>query len=52
MARVGVVLDNIDQDPAKEKNQRVINVVESAINVVAEHLCLVVKKQHRYETDY
>ena len=36
IARVGVGLDNIDQDAAKEKNIRVINAVEGAINAVAE----------------
>ena len=36
IARVGVGLDNIDQDAAKEKNIRVINAVEGAITAVAE----------------
>ena len=36
IARVGVCLDNIDQDAAKEKNIRVINAVEGAMNAVAE----------------
>ena len=36
IARVGVGLDNIDQAAAKEKNIRVINAVESAMNAVAE----------------
>jgi D-3-phosphoglycerate dehydrogenase len=36
IARVGVGLDNIDLDAAKEKNIRVINAVEGAINAVAE----------------
>jgi len=36
IARVGVGLDNIDQDAAKEKNIRVINSVEAAITAVAE----------------
>ncbi len=36
IARVGVGLDNIDQDAAKAKNIRVINVVEGAITAVAE----------------
>ena len=36
IARVGVGLDNIDQDTAKEKNIRVINAVEGAMNAVAE----------------
>ena len=36
IARVGVGLDNIDQDAAKEQNIRVINAVEGAINAVAE----------------
>jgi len=36
LARVGVGLDNIDQDAAKEKNIRVINAVEGAITAVAE----------------
>jgi len=36
IARVGVGLDNIDQDTAKEKNIRVINAVEGAITAVAE----------------
>jgi len=36
IARVGVGLDNIDQDSAKEKNIRVINAVEGAMNAVAE----------------
>ena len=36
IARVGVGLDNIDQDAAKEKNIRVVNAVEGAITAVAE----------------
>ncbi len=36
IARVGVGLDNIDQDAAKTKNIRVINAVEGAMNAVAE----------------
>ena len=36
IARVGVGLDNIDQDAAKTKNIRVINAVEGAITAVAE----------------
>jgi len=36
IARVGVGLDNIDQDVAKEKNIRVINAVEGAITAVSE----------------
>ena len=36
IARVGVGLDNIDQAGAKEKNIRVINAVEGAMNAVAE----------------
>ena len=36
IARVGVGLDNIDQDAAKEKGIRVINAVEGAMNAVAE----------------
>lgn len=36
IARVGIGLDNIDQDAAKEKNVRVINAVEGAITAVAE----------------
>jgi D-3-phosphoglycerate dehydrogenase len=36
IARVGVGLDNIDQEAAKEKNIRVINAVEGAMNAVAE----------------
>jgi D-3-phosphoglycerate dehydrogenase len=36
LARVGIGLDNIDQDAAKEKNIRVINAVEGAITAVAE----------------
>ncbi len=36
IARVGVGLDNIDQNAAKEKNIRVINAVEGAITAVAE----------------
>ena len=35
IARVGVGLDNIDQEAAKEKNIRVINAVEGAITAVA-----------------
>jgi len=35
-ARVGIGLDNIDQEAAKEKNIRVINAVEGAITAVAE----------------
>ena len=36
IARVGVGLDNIDQKAAKEKDIRVINAVEGAMNAVAE----------------
>ena len=36
IARVGIGLDNIDQEAAKEKNIRVINAVEGAIIAVAE----------------
>jgi D-3-phosphoglycerate dehydrogenase len=36
IARVGIGLDNIDQEAAKEKNVRVINAVEGAITAVAE----------------
>ena len=36
IARVGVGLDNIDQNAAKEKNIRVLNAVEGAITAVAE----------------
>ena len=36
IARVGVGLDNIDQEAAKEKNVRVINAVEGATTAVAE----------------
>ena len=36
IARVGVGLDNIDQNAAKEKGIRVINAVEGAMNAVAE----------------
>ena len=36
IARVGVGLDNIDQDVAKAKNIKVINAVEGAITAVAE----------------
>ena len=36
IARVGVGLDNIDQVAAKEKDIRVINAVEGAMNAVAE----------------
>jgi D-3-phosphoglycerate dehydrogenase len=36
IARVGVGLDNIDQVSAKEKNIRVINAVEGAMNAVGE----------------
>ena len=36
IARVGVGLDNIDQDAAKAKNIRVINAVEGAVTAVAE----------------
>lgn len=36
IARVGVGLDNVDQQAAKEKNIRVINAVEGAMNAVAE----------------
>jgi len=36
IARVGVGLDNIDEDAAKAKNIRVINAVEGAMNAVAE----------------
>jgi D-3-phosphoglycerate dehydrogenase len=36
IARVGVGLDNVDQVTAKEKNIRVINAAEGAMNAVAE----------------
>ena len=36
IARVGVGLDNVDQEAAKAKNIRVINSVEGAMNAVAE----------------
>jgi len=36
IARVGIGLDNIDQEAAKEKNIRVINAVEGAITAVAD----------------
>ncbi|SVB24539.1 uncharacterized protein METZ01_LOCUS177393 [marine metagenome] len=36
IARVGIGLDNIDQDSAKAKNIKVINAVEGAITAVAE----------------
>ena len=36
IARVGVGLDNVDQDAAKVKDIRVINAVEGAMNAVAE----------------
>jgi len=36
IARVGVGLDNIDQDAAKEKGIRVINAIEAAVGAVAE----------------
>jgi len=36
IARVGIGLDNIAQEAAKEKNIRVINAVEGAITAVAE----------------
>ncbi len=36
IARVGVGLDNIDQDAAKEKGIRVINDIEAAVGAVAE----------------
>ena len=36
IARVGVGLDNIDQDAAKENSIRVLNAVEGAITAVAE----------------
>ena len=36
IARVGVGLDNIDQDAAKEKSIRVLTAVEGAITAVAE----------------
>lgn len=38
IARVGVGLDNIDVDAAKEKNIRVLNAVEGAMNAVAEQV--------------
>ena len=38
IARVGVGLDNIDLDAAKEKDIRVINAVEGAMNAVAEQV--------------
>lgn len=36
IARVGVGLDNVDQEAAKSKDIRVINAVEGAMNAVAE----------------
>ena len=36
IARVGVGLDNIDQDAARERGIRVINAAEGAMNAVAE----------------
>ena len=36
IARVGVGLDNVDQEAAKAKNIRVINAVEGAMNAVGE----------------
>ena len=36
IARVGVGLDNVDQDAARARNIRVINAVEGAMNAVAE----------------
>jgi len=36
IARVGVGLDNVDEETAKAKNIRVINAVEGAMNAVAE----------------
>ena len=36
IARVGVGLDNIDQGAAREKDIRVVNAVEGAMNAVAE----------------
>jgi len=36
IARVGVGLDNVDQESAKAKDIRVINAVEGAMNAVAE----------------
>lgn len=36
IARVGVGLDNVDQQAAKDKNIRVINAVEGAMTAVAE----------------
>ena len=36
ISKYGVGLDNIDQTAAKEKNIRVINAVEGAMNAVAE----------------
>jgi D-3-phosphoglycerate dehydrogenase len=36
IARVGVGLDNVDQEAAKAKNIRVINAAEGAMNAVAE----------------
>jgi D-3-phosphoglycerate dehydrogenase len=38
IARVGVGLDNIDLDAAKEKDIRVLNAVEGAMNAVAEQV--------------
>jgi len=38
IARVGVGLDNIDEDTAKAKNIRVINAVEGAMTAVAEQV--------------
>ena len=36
VARVGVGLDNIDQKAAAEKNIRIVNAIEGAMNAVAE----------------
>ena len=50
IARVGVGLDNIDQDAAKEKNIRVINAVEGAMNAVAELVVgLMLHLQERFQ---
>ncbi len=38
IARVGVGLDNYDQNSAKEKNIRVIKAVEGAMNAVGEEV--------------
>ncbi len=50
IARVGVGLDNIDQDAAKAKNIRVINAVEAAMTAVAELvLALMLALQDKFQ---